>query len=155
MAAPGHRDLPGQEHDAERDGGLDRRASQGKPAERRRCQGDAVRNGKRRDGEHDALTAPHQEQQGEHEQQVIEAEQDVLDAEHRVGPHHLEGAGTGRDDEARVQGENPPSCTVPSARSSRTRTSIRAADRLANSIAWSVSPPSTSMRQRCTAVPAA
>ena len=93
LAAQAVHDLGGDEHDAERDHRLDRRPGHVHPAERRRDERDAVRDGECGDRGDDALAAAHDQQQRQHEQQVIDAAEDVLDAEHEIRPGDLAGAG--------------------------------------------------------------
>ena len=81
--------LARDQHDRQRDAGLDRRRPQRQPAERAARQRQAVRQREGGDRPDQPAREADQEQQADHEQQVVDAAQDVLDAEHRVGARDL------------------------------------------------------------------
>jgi hypothetical protein len=83
-SAPCNNNLDSDQHNAERDGSLHRRAWHVDEAERRCCESDAVRNGEGRHGKGDLSPRPNQNHQGQYEQKMVVSEQDMLDSKAQI-----------------------------------------------------------------------
>jgi hypothetical protein len=82
--------LGSDEHDAQRNGGLDGWPGHVDEAKGGAGQREAVGERECGDGHDQTARALDENQQRENEHQVVDAAQDVLEAEHQVGPHHFE-----------------------------------------------------------------
>ncbi len=76
--------LAGDQHDRQRDAGLDGRGAQRDPAHRRERKRHAVRQGESADRADELSPEADEKEQACHEEQMVDAAQDVLDAEHGV-----------------------------------------------------------------------